>query len=278
MNRREFLKVSSLAAIAAALDGCRSFGGSGLAVNGIRIGVQMWSVDKLWKADPAAAFRRLKALGYDGVQSFGCYAMDWNELERMLDGEGLRIVDMPFYMKNVQSGEFDRFVEFCQRFGIDFAYEPSTKCRTAADWQRHIPELLAAKERFAKHGIRVGFHNHQVELRPTDGGKPPLRYLYEAGFDMELDVGHVKLAGGDPLEWLGRLKGRVPSIHAKPGGGNSVGGPGDANDWPAIFAAAAAAGTKWAIVECETRRNTYEDVENSISFMRSIRTEREAER
>lgn len=270
MNRREFLKTSAFASLAAAFGGCRTFGRESLAVNGIRIGVQMWSVNDLWKKDPVGAFRRLKALGYDGVQSFGFLAMDWNELEKMLDGEGLRIVDMPFYMKNVQPGEFERFVEFCQRFGIGFAYEPSTKCKTAADWQKHIPELLAAKEKFAKHGIRVGFHNHQVELKPTDGGKSPLQYLYEAGFDMELDVGHVKLAGADPLEWLGRLKGRVPTIHAKPGGGDALGGEGDRNDWPAIFAAAAAAGTKWAVVECETRRNTYADVETSAKFLAGL--------
>ena len=62
----------------------------------------------------------------------------------------------------------------------------------------------------------------------------------------------------------------MPSIHAKPGGGDSVGGIGDANDWPAIFEAAAAAGTRWAIVECETRRNTYADVEASAAFLKGL--------
>lgn len=272
MNRREFLKTSAFASLAAAFGGCGTFkGGEGFAVNGIRIGVQMWSVNDLWKKDPVDAFRKLKALGYDGVQSFGFLAMDWNELEKMLDGEGLRIVDMPFYMKNIVPGKFEQFVEFCQRFSIDFVYEPSTKCKTAADWQKHLPGLLAAREKFAKYGIRVGYHNHQVELKPTDTGLVPLQYLCNAGLDMELDVGHVKLAGGDPVEWLGKLKGRVPSIHAKPGGGDSVGGNWDANDWPAIFRAAGAAGTKWAIVECETRRNTYADVEASAAFLKSLR-------
>ena len=270
MNRREFLKVSSLAAFAAAFDGCYSFVGSGLAVNGIRIGVQMWSVNDLWKKDPAGAFRRLKALGYDGVQSFGFYAMDWDELERMLDGEGLRIVDMPFYMKNVGPGEFEKFVAFCQRFDIDFVFEPYNNFKTGSEWRKHAQELVAVREKFAQYGIRVGYHNHQHEVRDRYDGKSPLQDLYDAGLDMELDVGLVKLAGGDPLDWLGKLKGRVPSIHAKPGGGNFVGGARDRNDWPAIFAAAAAAGTKWAIVECETRRNTYEDVERSIAFLKGI--------
>jgi len=270
MNRREFLKTTAFASLAAALGGCRSLAGEGFAVNGVKVGVQMWSVNDLWKKDPVDAFRRLKALGYDGVQSFGFLAMDWNELEKMLDGEGLKIVDMPFYMKNVQPGKFEQFIEFCQRFNITFAYEPWWKGKTGDAWKRHAEELLALKARFAPYGIRVGYHNHQHESKERLDGKTPLEYLVEAGLDLELDVGHVKLAGENPLDWFARLQGRVPSIHAKPSGGDSVGGPGDTNDWPAIFAAAAKAGTRWAIVECETRRDTYEDVAASARYLRGL--------
>ena len=94
--------------------------------------------------------------------------------------------------------------------------------------------------------------------------------LVEAGLPFELDVGHVKLAGNDPVELLGKLEGRVPSIHAKPGGGRAVGGEGDMNDWPAIFAAARKAGVKWAVVECETRRDTYQDVEDTMTNLKAM--------
>ena len=269
-TRREFLKLGSMAALAGgAFAQCR--GESQLAVNGIRIGVQMWSVNDLWKKNPSDALRRLKALGYDGVQSFGFFAMDWNELEKMLADNGLKIIDMPFYMKTVAPDSFGRFLEFCQRFKIDFVYEPYTKFATGAEWRRHADELMELGEKFKKYGIRTGYHNHQHELRQHFDGKTPLEYLYDAGLAMELDVGHVKLAGGCPVRWLEKLNGRVPSIHAKPGGGNSVGGDGDANDWKAIFKTAAASGTKWAIVECETRRNTFADVEASATFLRGLR-------
>ena len=271
MNRRDFLCGALAAAGCGAFGGCRSLlGGRGVEVAGLRIGVQMWSVDKLWKKDPAGAFRRLKALGYDGVQSFGFLAMDWNELEKMLDGEGLQIVDMPFYLKNTASGEFERFVEFCRRFGIGFAYEPFIRFKTGEEWKRHFDTLVALGGKFARHGIRVGYHNHQHELRESYGGTTPLEMMCASGLAAELDVGHVRLAGGDPVAWLKRFAGRVPSIHAKPGGGNAVGGAGDRNDWKAIFAAARAAGTAWAVVECETRRDTYADVEASIAFLKGL--------
>ena len=280
-TRREFLELSFLAALA----GCATSPGGEkpFAVNGIRIGVQMWSVNDLWKKNPADALRRLKALGYDGVQSFAFFAMNHGELEKMLDDNGLKVVDMPFYMKTVAPDSFNKFLEFCQRFKIDFVFEPYTKFATGAEWRRHADELMALGEKFGKYGIRVGYHNHQHELRAHFDGKTPLEYLYDAGLAMELDVGHVKLAGGCPVawlkklaggcpvRWLEKLAGRVPSIHAKPGGGNSLGGDGDANNWTAIFKTAAASGTKWAIVECETRRNTFEDVESSAAFLKSLK-------
>ena len=144
-TRREFLKLGSLAALA----GCATTpcdGEKPLAVNGIRIGVQMWSINDLWKKNPADALRCLKALGYDGVQSFGFLAMNHDELEKMLGDNGLKVVDMPFYMKTVAPGSFGKFLEFCQRFKIDFVYEPYTKLSTGAEWRRHSDELMEVRE------------------------------------------------------------------------------------------------------------------------------------
>ena len=103
--------MGALAALGASAACKTSSCGDGFAVNGIRIGVQMWSVNDLWKKDPAAAFRRLKALGYDGVQSFAFLAMDHGELEKMLADNGLAIIDMPFYMKTVAPDCINRFLE-----------------------------------------------------------------------------------------------------------------------------------------------------------------------
>ena len=269
LTRRNFLAASSAAALWTAGGCCHFAGNCALAVKGMKIGVQMWSVNDLWKKDPADAFRKLKALGYDGVQSIGFYSMNWDELEKMLDGEGLQIVDMPFFPKFLADGD-SKFLDFCKRFGVDFVFDPFEQKKSAEEWRAFAGVMTEIAGRFAGHGIRVGYHNHQHEFREKYDGKSPFEILFDAGLPFELDVGHVKLADNDPVELLGKLKGRVPSIHAKPGGGKAVGGEGDRNDWPAIFAAAAAAGTKWAVVECETRRDTYEDVEESMKNIRKM--------
>ena len=269
-TRRDFLELGALVTLGAAV-GCRTTGGSRpLAVNGIRIGVQMWSVNDLWKNDPAAAFRRLKAMGYDGVQSINFFFMNPAELEKMLDDNGLMIVDMPFRKAFVTPEKFNEYVEFCQRFKVDFVFQPREKATTATEWRKHSEWLRELGEKFRPYGIRVGYHNHQHEFTEHFEGKRPIDFLYDAGIPMELDVGHIKLAKDDPVKWLNLLKGRVPSIHAKPGGGDSIGGKRDANDWKAIFSVAAATGARWAVVECETRRNTYADVEASMAFLRTL--------
>ena len=92
-TRREFLELGTLAALAGS---ARAFGGEmPLAVKGIRIGVQMWSVNDLWKKNPADALRRLKALGYDGVQSFGFLAMDWKHAVLHEDGRARLLGQVP---------------------------------------------------------------------------------------------------------------------------------------------------------------------------------------
>ena len=163
-----------------------------------------------------------------------------------------------------------KFLDFCKRFKVDFIFDPFEERKTLDEWRELAGTLSTIAGRFAVHGIRVGYHNHQHEIRLQFDGTRPIDILFDAGLAFELDVGHVKLAADDPVAWLVRLQGRVPSIHAKPGGGNAIGGEGDANDWKAIFETAAASGTKWAVVECETRRDTYQDVEDSMDYLKSM--------
>lgn len=265
LSRRSFLRLSTLAALYVS-----NSANAQNTTSNIRLGCQMWSINDLWKKDPAGSFKKLRAMGYEGVQSFGFLAMDRRQLEQMLNDNGLRIVDMPFYMKNVTKDKFNEFLEFCQQFRIDFVYEPWWGGKTATEWRKHADWLVEIAAKFKQYGIRTGYHNHQHEMRLHFEGKTPFEFVVDTGLDMELDVGHVKLAGRDPVYWLDQLNGRVPSIHAKPGGGNSVGGAGDTNDWSSILSACRRTGVKWAIVECEERRNTFEDVQASYNYLKPL--------
>src|SRR5690606_8241341 len=69
------------------------------------------------------------------------------------------------------------------------------------------------------HDLKFGYHNHSFEFDKLDHGHRGMDILFEqTGSRMvfsELDVYWVKHGGDDPLEWMDRLKGRVPLLHIK---------------------------------------------------------------
>lgn len=264
-SRRDFMATLAAAAGAFAA-GCATCGGA----RAPRLACQMWSVNEIWKKDPDGALAKMRALGYEGVQSMAFWGWDRAKLKALLDRHGLALVDMPVNLSHVAPDKLASTVEFCQAFGVDFVFVPyfGDKRKSKDAWRKLADDLAEAARRLAPHGIKMGFHNHQVEFTAKYDGVSPMEMLFDRPeLSFELDVGHATLAGEDAVAVLKRIWGRVPSIHAKPGGGRACGGAGDRNDWAGILAACRAMGTRWAVVECETRRDTFADVEASARFL-----------
>ena len=265
MKRRECLKMMAAAASVFAA-GCATCGSG--KKGGLRLACQMWSVNDLWKKDPAGALKKMKAMGYEGIQSMAFWQWNRKDLHKLLDDHGLVLVDMPIYLSHVAPDKVNSTLEFCDEFGVDFLFVPHHKAKTKDEWAKLGDGMAEAARRLAKNGIKIGFHNHQVEFTSKfDGVSPMDMFFAHPELHFELDVGHATLAGENSAALLKRIWGRVPSIHAKPGGGLSCGGEGDRNDWPTIFSSCQAMGTKWAVVECESRRNTFEDIDASMKFL-----------
>lgn len=266
-TRKDFMATLAAAAGAFAA-GCTTCGGG----RSLRLACQMWSVNEIWKKDPDGTLAKMRALGYEGVQSMAFWQWDRAKLHKLLDDHGMVLVDMPISLSHVAPDKFNATVEFCREFGVDFVFVPwfgdAKKPKDA--WLKFADDMAAAARKLAPHGIRMGFHNHQVEFTAKyDGVSPMEMFFARPELSFELDVGHATLAGEDPVAVLKRIWGRVPSIHAKPGGGLSCGGEGDRNDWAGILAACRAMGTRWAVVECEARRDTFADIDASAKFLAS---------
>ena len=271
MNRRDFLGTALGTAGFAALGGCVSlpFGGKGM-----RLGCQMWSIKDIWQknGDIMSVFPQLADLGYDGVQSMAFWDCDADKLEKTLAANGLAVADMPVNFKHVETDEaLAKTVAFCRRFDVDFVYIPWWKPPTIAGWKDFAAKLDGIGRRLAPHGIRIGYHHHIHEFRdPLEGVVPADVLIAHPTFNFELDVGPVLESGRDPAKVLGLLNGRVPGLHAKPYPGTFAGAPNDSQNWPAIVAAARAIGTKWLVVECEQRKDTFDDVKASAAYFRRL--------
>lgn len=266
LDRRAFLSLSSLA-----LAGCRlpHWGG------GPRLACQMWGVKDIWqrRGDVTAIFPEIAAMGYDGVQSMAFWDYDADHLAKALDASGLAVADMPVKFDHVADNRIEETVAFCRRFDVDFVYIPWQKNGGHADWAAFRDQLLVAARKLRPYGIRIGYHNHLQEFKPFPTGEPgcPIDVLAEApGIDFELDIGPIAESGGNAVEWLRRLSGRVPGLHAKPYGATAIGLTGDVQDWPEVISAARSGNVKWMVVECETRKDTFDDVAASIRYLRRV--------
>ena len=245
----------------------------------MKLACQMWGVKDFWsdKQDKIAAFAeifpKIKAMGYEGVQCGAFIRVDTDGLEKVLKDSGLVIVDQPISFADVEDAEkLPQTVAFCKRFGVDFVYIPWYEAKTAAEWRAFCRRLDAAEAKLKPHGIRVGYHQHAHELSQKVDGEYPWDILTGAdGARLEMDIGPVLDAGRVPADEILKMKGRLPGgIHAKPVGAAAVGAPGEKQDWPKIVAAAEKAGVKWLVVECEKRKDTYDDIAASAKYLQPL--------
>lgn len=230
-----------------------------------QIAAQLYTCRDVLKtpAEIALTLKRLRAAGYEAVQISGMGPIAEEELNKILDGEGLiccathepsqAILDEP--QKVVERLQKLRcaYTAYPYPAGVDLSSEESVSDL--------IQKLDAAGAVLAAAGQTLCYHNHQHEFRKL-GGRVILDLIYErtnpAHLQGEPDTFWIHYGGGDNVAWCGKLAGRLPLIHLKDymitaenthafcevGSGNL--------DFKKIITAAENAGCKWFIVEQDT--------------------------
>lgn len=230
-----------------------------------QIAAQLYTCRDLLKtpADIAKTLRRVRSAGYQAVQISGMGPIPEEELNKILDGEGL-VCCATHEPGHIILNDPHRVVERLHKLrcrhtaypfpaGIDFS--------NADGVASFIRQLDHAGSVLAAAGLTLSYHNHQHEFRKL-GGRLILDLIYErtnpAHLKGELDTFWVHYGGGDNIEWCRKLSGRLPLIHLKDymitadnshafceiGHGNL--------SFKKIIPAAEQAGCEWFIVEQDT--------------------------
>lgn len=85
-------------------------------------------------------------------------------------------------------------------------------------WKRTAAALNEKAAALKPHGIKLGYHNHNIEFAPvgdTTGWGILMREIDPTLVSLELDIGWIAAAGLDPVAFLGKHKGRVRQLHVK---------------------------------------------------------------
>ncbi len=263
------------------------------------IALQVYSVRDAAEKDFAGTMRRVKAMGYDGVELAGLYDIGSAvACKAVLDEIGLELVSAHIGFDVLEN---DEKLDDYAATGMKFVAIPWLEAPKNEEALAHvIARIRNAGERCRARGIQLLYHNHDFEFQKIGG-----RYILDAYYSAvpadllqtELDVCWVNVGGEDPADYLRRYSGRAPVVHLKDFAGGKtqnmyalIGtdtakeeateqfefrpvGFGKQNV-PAILDAAEDAGVGWVIVEQDSPsmgKSSLECAEMSIAYLKNLR-------
>ena len=261
------------------------------------IALQVYSVRQDAQADFAGTMRKIKDMGYDGVELAGTYDLTVAQAKKVLDEVGLELVSAHVPMDQLED---DAVLAAYAATGMKFIAIPWLVApKDEQELSATIQRIRAIALRCKALGMQLLYHNHDFEFGKI-GGKYILdTYYSEIPADLlqtELDACWVNVGGEKPAPFIRKYAGRAPIVHLKDFAGqkseNMYGliGQGEAKsdessrfefrpvgyglqDVPSIIAAAEDAGSHWFVVEQDKPsmdRTPMECAQMSIRYLRSF--------
>ncbi|MBE6690356.1 MAG: sugar phosphate isomerase/epimerase [Ruminococcaceae bacterium] len=186
------------------------------------LGVQLYTV-RDYLQDPEfadLAFAKLRALGYTEAHTAG-NAFDAKLFGELLQKHGIAVIGTHYSWEDIQHDP-EKTMEIHRMWGttnIGIGGMPSEPRRDLNALKDFIRDFNKAAELYAKHGFRTTYHNHNFEFIRIDGKKTIMDLLYEgldpATTSFVLDTCWVAAGGGDVVDWMEKLEGRIDILHLK---------------------------------------------------------------
>jgi sugar phosphate isomerase/epimerase len=208
--------------------------------HGLPLGLQLYALGDI-SATLDAALGRLASIGYRTVELAGHYGRTPTELRQALDKAGLKCTSSHVMLG--PNHDFAKLAAEARVIGFDRVITPmfnmpaganlhaqagesymDVLSRVARDmtpeqWKAQAAFLNRAGETLRAEGLRLGYHNHNVEFSPRPDGRTGYDILLHetnpALVTFEMDAGWVASTGLDPIQLLKAHPGRFELMHVK---------------------------------------------------------------
>ncbi|MBQ4590712.1 MAG: sugar phosphate isomerase/epimerase [Clostridia bacterium] len=184
------------------------------------VAVQVYSVRDSAEANLADTLRKIKEMGYDGVEFAGLYGYAPEYIKGLIDALELIPVSAHIPLDEMIADPEGTFAAY-QTIGVKFAAVPyvTPERRPGAEKFEETIEVIAKLgETAKKYGITLLYHNHDFEFTKVDG-EYGLDILYKRVpkefLETELDTCWVNVGGEVPAEYIAKYNGRTPVVHLK---------------------------------------------------------------
>ncbi|MBQ3063929.1 MAG: sugar phosphate isomerase/epimerase [Clostridia bacterium] len=268
---------------------------------GFPVAVQIYSVRDDAQADFLGTLKKIKAMGYDGVELAGLYGNDPAAVKAMCEEVGLVPISahVPYaQMVEDPEGVLGQYATIgCKYVAVPYLSEAERPGgEKFAEALKNIAMLGGVAKKL---GMTLLYHNHDFEFIKLDG-KYGLDVMYDTVpadlLQTELDMCWVNVGGEEPAAYLSKYSGRAPVLHLKDFHGEKsedmyelIGiesaapkRPGNfefrpvgsgLQNFPAILEAAKDAGVIWVVVEQDKPSmglTPLTSIEKSRQFLKSI--------
>ena len=216
-----------------------------------RIGLMLWTVRRECDRAFETTLREVAAMGYEGVELVGLHGHEPEDVASWLADTRLVACGRHASLDVIES-ELPALAAEARTLGwrrlVVSWVDPS---ELGPDIVRRLTAVAASAN---AHGLELGFHNHDAEVKPRDGGASFLDDLLATNaLFLELDLGWAWYAGADTLALLGRARGRCPLVHVKDFSSREPGSFAPVGDglvgYERVAPAAVEAGAEWLLVE-----------------------------
>jgi len=166
------------------------------------------------------SLQKVKAIGYNAVQLSGLGPIGPTHLKEIADRIGLKITTTHSSFEQFTS-DLDGLIKAhqiwdCRYIGIGAMPKPF---RTSAEGFRSFIDQIAGPARMIREaGFEFIYHNHKFEFQKFDGITGMEILINETDpqdFGLELDTYWVQAGGGNPVEWIRKVDGRMKVVHFK---------------------------------------------------------------
>ena len=199
-------------------------------MSNIKIGLQAHSVREAFAENPVETIKKVKEMGYTGLEIPMGAITDLNEgltknsaefYRKALENEGLECYGILTSWENVLPEALEETIKFNKEMGSPFLVigsVPVDLVHTKEDAFKAINYMKEVHKIITAEGIACGYHNHDSDFKNVIEGKTFFEYVFDntpEDFVMLLDTGNAKAGGYDAIELLKKYPGRSPFLHIK---------------------------------------------------------------
>ncbi len=245
-----------------------------------RVGLQLYTVRDLMKADLPGTLAKVAAIGYKEVEFAGYFGRTPAQIRDLLRRDGLTSPSTHLPFESLDT-TWQKQLDDAKAVGhhwATIAYIAEEKRKTLDDWKRHAATFNRAAAQAKSAGLRFAYHNHDFEFKAIDGTRPYDILLKETDpslVDFEMDLFWVVYGGANPIDLFNQYPKRFPLVHVKDSSGlpdkKMVDVGQGTIDFRSIFAQGDKAGIKHYFVEHDQPADPIATIRNSYKYLHALR-------